>query len=68
MDKKTMFVDALRVASVGPNGMDIESSVSLMLSGNVVFLFNDFSVVVVGRVLRCDVDLVVATANVLPKR
>ena len=63
-----MYVDAHGVAKVGSNAMALGSSVSLMLSGNAGFLFNDFSAVLVERVLHCEVDLVVATANALPKR
>jgi hypothetical protein len=68
MDKKTMFVTALRVAMVWSNGMVVGSSASLMVNENVEFLFKDFSAVVVGRAFHCDVDLVVATASALPKR
>lgn len=68
MNKKAMCVDVLRVTTVGSNGMDIGSSESLMVHENVEFLFNDFSAVVVGRVFRCDGDLVAATANALPRR
>ncbi len=68
MNKKTMCVDASRVATVGSSGMVFESSASLMANENVDYLFNDFSAVLVERVFHYDVDLVVGTVNTLPKR
>ena len=67
MNKKTMCVDASRVATVGSSGMVFESSASLMANENVGFLFNDFSAVLVERVFHYDVDLVAGTVNTLPK-
>ena len=68
MNKKTMCVDASRVATVGSSGMVFESSASLMANENVEYLFNDFSAVLVERVFHYDVDLVAGTVNTLPKR
>lgn len=68
MVKKTMFVTALSVVPVGSNAMARESSGSLMAIESEEFLSNGFCALVVERAFRCVVDLVVTTANVLPKR
>ena len=68
MIKKTMCVDASRVAPVGSSGMVFESSASLMANENVEYLFRDFSAVFVERVFHYALDLVAGTVNTLPKR
>ena len=68
MNKKTTSVDALRVTRVGPNGMVLGSSVSLMVNENVEFLFKDFSAAFVERAFHYDVELGAVTASTLPKR
>jgi hypothetical protein len=68
MNKKTMYVDASRVAPVVSSEMVFESSASLMANENVEYLFNDLSAVLVERVFHYAVDLVAGTVNTLPKR
>ena len=68
MNKKTMCVDAHRVAPVGSNGMVVVLSASLTVNENVELVFNDFSAAVVERAFPYDGALGAATAITLPKR
>ena len=68
MNKKTMCINAHRVATVGSNGMVVVSSASLMVNENVAFLFNDFSAARVERAFPYGVERGAATATTLPKR